>query len=212
MTKLAQVDWYFDVLSPYAYFALQRLAPFAAEAELRFRPVVFAAILNHWGQKGPAEIPGKREAAYQWCTWTAEQRGLEFAMPAAHPFNPIAWLRLIVAAGCTLSAVDAVFKAIWTTGADPADADLFAATVQAVGVAPELLTDQTTKLALRQSTDEAIASGVFGVPTLRVREALFWGDDAMDFALASLRNPDLLSSAPMQRAATLPVGVARATE
>lgn len=208
--NLPSVDWYFDVLSPYAYFAFQRLELFDGQAELRFRPVVFAAILNHWGQKGPAEIPGKREAAYRWCTWTAQQRGLsDFQMPATHPFNPIAWLRLIVAAGCSRAAVDAVFKALWTTGANPADPNLFAATAEALGLPPNSVTDQTVKDALRQSTDDAIAAGVFGVPTLQVQGELFWGDDAMDFALACLRDPSLLDSAAMQRARNLPVGVAR---
>lgn len=209
-TALPQVDWYFDVLSPYAYFALQRLPMFDGEAELRFRPVVFAAILNHWGQKGPAEIPGKREAAYRWCAWTARQRGLsEFQMPAVHPFNPIGWLRLIIAAGCTRSAVETVFDAIWTSGADPSDAAMFSATADRLGVAPDAVTDQAVKQALRQSTDDAIAAGVFGVPTLRVQGELFWGDDAMDFAAACLRDPGLLQSDVMQRAANLPVGVAR---
>lgn len=208
-TTLPQVDWYFDVLSPYAYFALQRLPMFDGEAELQFRPVVFAAILNHWGQKGPAEIPGKREAAYRWCAWTAEQRGLPFQMPAAHPFNPIAWLRLVVASGCTRPVVDAVFEALWTTGADPTDADLLAATATQLGVKPESLADQSVKDALRQSTDDAIAAGVFGVPTLRVRGELFWGDDAMDFALACLKDPELLRRPEMKRAANLPWGVTR---
>lgn len=209
MAAKPQVDWYFDVLSPYAYFAVQRLGAFDAGAALTFRPVVFAAILNHWGQKGPAEIPGKREAAYRWCTWTAEQRGLPFKMPAAHPFNPIAWLRLIVAAGCTRVAVDAVFNALWTTGADPTDGDLLADTAKQLGVEPQATADQAVKDALRQSTDDAIAAGVFGVPTLRVRGELFWGDDAMDFALAYLRDPELLATERMQRAAHLPTGVTR---
>lgn len=209
MASRPQVDWYFDVLSPYAYFAAQRLDAFEAEAELIFRPVVFAAILNHWGQKGPAEIPGKREAAYRWCTWTAEQRGLDFVMPAAHPFNPIAWLRLIVAAGGTRDAVDAVFTALWTTGADPADQRLLNDTADQLGVEPESLAAQTIKDALRKSTDDAIAAGVFGVPTLRLYGELFWGDDAMDFAFACLRDPTVMSSERMQRAAELPVGVHR---
>jgi hypothetical protein len=65
------------------------------------------------------------------------------------------------------------------------------------------------KQALRANTDAALASGVFGVPTLQVGEALFWGNDAHDFALAVLADPALLDGPEMARLATLPVGAAR---
>lgn len=206
---LPAVDWYFDVLSPYAYFASVRLDEVEARATVRLRPVVFAAVLNHWGQKGPAEIPGKREAAYRWCEWTAQQRGIDFRMPAVHPFNPIAWLRLIVAAGCSSAAVHAVFQALWTTGQDPSDADLLASTAATLGLSTEQLSKPAVKQALHDSTDAAIAAGVFGVPTLRLHRRLFWGEDAMDFAVACLDDPGILDTPAMRRVDELPVGVAR---
>ena len=53
-------DWYFDFISPFAYIAFTRLGRVSDTLELRYHPVLFAALLNHWEQKGPAEIPGKR--------------------------------------------------------------------------------------------------------------------------------------------------------
>ena len=53
-------DWYFDFVSPYSCLCLHRLAELAGEVTIAYRPVLFAGLLKHWGQKGPAEIPAKR--------------------------------------------------------------------------------------------------------------------------------------------------------
>ena len=62
---------------------------------------------------------------------------------------------------------------------------------------------------LRTNTDAALQAGVFGVPTLQVGDALFWGNDAHAFALAVARDAAVLDDPDMQRLATLPVGAAR---
>src|SRR5260221_664563 len=60
----ASVDWYFDFVSPYSYLCLHRLKQIPAP--IVYKPVLFAGLLNHWGQKGPAEIPSKRRWTYRW--------------------------------------------------------------------------------------------------------------------------------------------------
>ena len=106
--------WYFDFVSPYSYICLHRLKEL--DAEIVYKPVLFAGLLNHWGQKGPAEIPSKRQWTYRWCTWWAGELGIPFRFPASHPFNPLQHLRLAIAAGCTPQAVKLIFEAIWTSG------------------------------------------------------------------------------------------------
>ena len=71
-----QIIWYFDFISPYAYFGLHELERLGAGVRIEYRPVLFAGLLNHWGQRGPAEIPPKRTWTYRWCTWHAAQRGI----------------------------------------------------------------------------------------------------------------------------------------
>lgn len=58
-------DWYFDFISPFAYLQFVRLGELAG-ARLRLRPVLFAGLLQHWGQLGPAEIPAKRRCSGVW--------------------------------------------------------------------------------------------------------------------------------------------------
>ncbi len=75
-------DWYFDFISPFAYIGLARLGRFSEKLEIRYRPILFAGLLNHWGQKGPAEIPPKRTWTFRYCTWWAAQQGIAFRSPA----------------------------------------------------------------------------------------------------------------------------------
>ena len=53
-------DWYFDFVSPFAYLQLMDFKRLPDSLGIRYRPVLFAGLLGHWGQKGPAEIPDKR--------------------------------------------------------------------------------------------------------------------------------------------------------
>jgi 2-hydroxychromene-2-carboxylate isomerase len=75
---MRQAIWYFDFISPYAYLGLSGIERLAREVHVEYRPVLFAGLLNHWGQRGPAEIPGKRTWTYRWCTWYAAQQGIPF--------------------------------------------------------------------------------------------------------------------------------------
>jgi len=102
-----------------------------------------------------------------------------------------------------------IFEALWTTGADPSDAEQVAALARSLAVDPEELSRQEIKDALKMATEHAIGRGVFGVPTLDVGGELFWGADATDFVQAFLADPGILSTAEMQRLAALPVGAAR---
>jgi 2-hydroxychromene-2-carboxylate isomerase len=202
-------DWYFDFISPYAYFGLLRLAELSNDLEIRYRPVLFAALLDHWGQKGPAEIATKRAWTYRSCTWWAMRHGIPFRFPAAHPFNPLPYLRLAVAAGNTARAVQMIFRALWTTGADPSDVQVLTALARSLDVDQSHLSEQDVKDALRLETEQALARGVFGVPTLIVDEQLFWGADATDFARAYLADPGIVATDEMKRVTMLPMGVSR---
>src|SRR6516225_10277132 len=126
MTPLAapapvRVAWVFDVISPFAYLALPRLEELPAGVELVVVPVLLAALLDRFGQRGPAEIPSKRRFTYRFVLWRARRLGLPLRMPPAHPFNPLAALRLIIAAGSTSRAAGTVLQAVFGEGRDVSD-------------------------------------------------------------------------------------------
>lgn len=204
-----QVDWYFDFVSPFAYLCLHRLGELPPQIEINFRPILFAGLLKHHGQKGPAEIESKRQYTYRHCQWWADSHGIAFRFPAAHPFNPLHHLRLAIAAGSSEQPIRAIFEALWTSGADPADGPTFDALARTLGVKRDALASPAIKDRLRANTDAALAAGVFGVPTFVVEGERFWGLDSFDFLLACLGDASILSSPEMRRLDALPVGAAR---
>jgi len=206
---MREITWYFDFVSPYSYLGLHTLKRLPADTDLRYQPVLFAGLLNYWGQKGPAEIPPKRVWTYRSCIWWAKQNNVPFRMPAAHPFNPLPFLRMAIAAGNSAEPIRAIFAALWTTGSDPSDMSLIETLAESLGVHCERLTDVRVKNTLRESTDQAARRGVFGVPTLGIDEHLFWGSDAIDFAVAYLADASVLSMKEIKRADSLPFGASR---
>lgn len=205
------ITWYFDVISPFAWLQWPAIQRIAAERPVLLRPILFAGLLDRLGHKGPAEIPAKRRFTYRHALWRARQKGLPLQFPPSHPFNPIPALRLCIAAGSTVEAVDAVLRWIWEHGraADSVAALQPLAQPLGLGDLETALADATVKQTLRDNFEAAVADGVFGVPTLVIHGELFWGEDATDFALATLHDPELLHDTAFHRLDALPVGIQR---
>jgi 2-hydroxychromene-2-carboxylate isomerase len=201
------VDWYFDFVSPYSYIALHRLDQLCAPVV--YKPVLFAGLLKHWGQKGPAEIPAKRRWTYRWSTWWAGKLGVPLRYPEAHPFNPLPHLRLALACGCTRPAVKRIFEWIWMSGANASDPARFAGLCAELGIAQERLSSAEVKDALRRNTEEAVARGIFGVPSFVADGEVFWGADSVDFVNAFLADPRVLRNDDTRQLDALPVGAQR---
>jgi 2-hydroxychromene-2-carboxylate isomerase len=207
-----KVSWVFDVISPFAYLGLRELERLPPGVEVELVPVLLAALLSHFGQIGPAEIPSKRRFTYRFVMWRARRMGRPMRFPPTHPFNPLAALRLVIAAGSDRRAAATVLEAVFRDGRDVSDAAVIAALARELGVcAPErALSDPAVKQRLRENTDWAISRGIFGVPTLVIGPEAFWGQDAFEMALDYLADPRAFADPEMQRADTLPVGVERA--
>jgi len=203
--------WYFDFVSPFAYICLHRLKELPADVAIEYRPVLFAGLLNHWGQKGPAELPTKRRYTYRWSHWWAHSLGLPLRYPASHPFNPLHHLRLAIACGSKPEAVRKIFDAIWTTGADASDPGRFSSLLHELKASKEELENAEVKDTLRRNTEEAAQRGVFGVPTFEVDGELFWGADSIEFLKDFLGNASVIKNQEVQRLDELPVAAARRT-
>jgi 2-hydroxychromene-2-carboxylate isomerase len=226
-----QLVWYFDFVSPYSYLQFEAYPELMQSAALR--PVLFAGLLNHWGGKGPAEVPAKRLQTYRHTYWQASRRGIAMSYPPAHPFNPIQALRLALALDCRVDAIKTIFEFIWKEGRSVTDewralCDRFGLGAAA---AAAMVAQQRVKDALAANGRQAIDRGVYGVPTfdaLRERTGasgeksderpdasgvksgeLFWGLDATDMLLEYLADPTVFDQPEMRRIASLPIGAAR---
>ncbi|MBK1660565.1 2-hydroxychromene-2-carboxylate isomerase [Paracraurococcus ruber] len=211
MADTPAITWYFDTVSPFAWIAWPRIEALAATHAVALRPVVLGAVLSHWGTVGPAELPPKRLHTYRLSAFLAAQRGVPLRFPPRHPFRSLEVLRLLQALGSSPGAVRTAFEFTWREGRDASDPQGFAALCGRLGVADPvaLVEARGAKAALRAGTEAAVAAGVFGVPTLRIAEELFWGVDALPMAEAYLADPALFEGGEMARLRDLPVGAAR---
>jgi 2-hydroxychromene-2-carboxylate isomerase len=203
--------WYFDFISPFAYLQLARLPSLSTDFDIALKPVLFSALLKHWGQKGPAEISYKRRFVYRFFKWQADRRGIPFTMPPIHPFNPLPPLRLAIAAGPTMNSVRMIFHHIYGEGNSPESAATLSALASRLGIddVERRLSGACVKDTLRANTQAAIAQGVFGVPTFVADGEIFWGDDATDMLKDYAVNRDLFDTPEMVRLFTMPMGLAR---
>ncbi len=227
------LDFWFDPVSPYAALAFARL-PHALEGlsvQVRYRPVLFAGLLRHWGQLGPAEIGPKRDWTYRQVLWQARELGLPLQLPARHPFNPLALLRLAFACASPAAAalarepdaarpavapaalpnrrvVQALFDHVWQGAGDAEDPQRLAALVTALAPARDPQGDEV-KQALRASTEAAIAQGVFGVPTIQAAGRTFFGLDALPMLAQALAGDPWFDGAGWTGAGEVGAGTVR---
>jgi 2-hydroxychromene-2-carboxylate isomerase len=205
------IAWVFDIISPFAYLSLKQLPQLPADVDVELVPVLLAGLLSHHGQLGPAEMPSKRRFTYRFAVWRGRRMGIDLHMPPAHPFNPLAALRLIIAAGGHREAIGVVFEAVFRNGLDVADPQVIGRLAGQLGIAdPErALNEPAVKQQLRRNTEWAISKGVFGVPTFLAGEELFWGHDSFDMLLDYLRDPASFEDEEMRLIDSLPIGVQR---
>jgi len=204
----------FDFISPYAYLAFEKLPQVlkGLSYEVAYRPVLFAGLLKHHGQLGPAEIAPKRAWTYRQVLWLAHAHGIPLQLPAAHPFNPLALLRLALACGqdglVNRYVAETVFRHVWRGGAEAADAQRLAAL--RLQLQPQRDPDSAqVKAELKANTDAAIARGLFGVPSCEVDGKLFWGFDGLPMLREFLDGNGWFATGDWEKAASLPSGQTR---
>ena len=207
---MKRIGFWLDFVSPFAYLAFERL-PQALEGcsyAVDHRPLLFAGLLQQHGQKGPAEIEPKRAWTFRHVHWLAHQHGLPMETPLQHPFNPLPLLRLAIACGPNRRVCEAIFRHVWRGGADAADAQRLAA-LQAELAPPRDPASPEVKAELKAATDEAIARGVFGVPSFELDGRVFWGLDALPMLAAALKGDPWFDGPAWDREGAPRAGVTR---
>lgn len=194
--------FYFDPISHNAWLAWSQLPALCEQFDLQLEPVpvLFAGLLKHHGQVGPAEVAPKR----QWMLFNvlrkARQHGIDIAPPYSHPFNPLAALRAITACQGSdrIRATERLFRATWAESRPVHEADCVAEELRRAdldaGAIMAAAASDTVKAELRASTEQALRDGVFGVPSMQVRGELFFGFDDLPYLRAFLEGRDPLNT------------------
>ena len=191
------VDFFFDVGSPASYLAWTQLPGLCAShgADLVYRPMLLGGVYQATGNASPATIPAKG----RYTQMDYERHARRYGVPSrSNPHFPIITLFLMRAVtgihlrrpGQLQQLLGCVFKALWIDALDLNDPKLTAGILATGGFDPaeieRLAQDPETKAALKATTQEAVARGAFGAPTLFVGDQMFFGQDRMDFVREAL--------------------------
>lgn len=219
------VRFCFDYLSPYAYLAWHRVKAVAAARDVALEPwpTLLAGLLDHHGQRGPAEIPAKRVYVFKDSLRSASTLGVRLVPPPSHPFRPLLALRASSLAGgeAQVALIDGLFGVAWGGERHPEGgveaAAVVARVADAAGLDGEALVTRASsdeaKARLKGQTEEAIGAGVFGVPTMLAtmgaRSELFWGLDSLGHLERFLDGADPLDDEALAAWAALPSSAVR---
>lgn len=212
------LTFWFDYQSPYAFLAWQQLPELVKTHGLALRPVpvLLGGLLKSVDQKGPAEIPLKRAWVYTDALRSAAMAGIMMQFPPLHPYNPLAALRATVQVAqeapekLELLITD-LFAASWQAGHDLSKWKTVAGVLANHGLpcSEEAIQAPSIKDGLRCKTEEALAAGVFGVPSFGLEGQVFWGHDRIAHLDYLLRYGDPLDPGLLAEALATPSGIER---
>jgi len=195
------VEYFFDVGSPTSYLAWTRLPQIAAEtgAAIAWRPMLLGGVFKATGNASPVTVPAKGRWMGDDIRRWAERYGVPFRFNPHFPINTLTLMRGATGLQMRRPAdfpryLEVVERAMWETPKNLGDPAVLAATLAEAGFdAAEfvaLAAGPEVKAKLVATTEEAVARGVFGAPTFFVGDAMFFGQDRLDFvreALAAVR-------------------------
>jgi 2-hydroxychromene-2-carboxylate isomerase len=191
------VEFFFDVGSPTSYLAWSQLPAICeqAKASLVMRPTLLGGVFQATGNASPATVAAKGRYMNDDMARFARRYGVPLVV---NPFFPVNTLMLMRGAtGAQMRAPDrlqqylrGVFKALWVDGLNLNDPAVTAKALADAGFDPAevmgWVNDAEVKAALRATTEEAVARGVFGAPTMFVGTEMFFGQDRLDFVREAL--------------------------
>jgi 2-hydroxychromene-2-carboxylate isomerase len=197
VTMGKSVDFYFDFGSPATYLAFTQLPGIAAScsATVNWKPMLLGAVFKATGNSSPASVPAKGKYTFVDFTRHAKRYGVPFSYNPNFPINTITLMR--GATGMQMheparfaAYVAAVFNSMWVQPANLNDPAVMAAELTRAGFDPAqllaLTQAQDVKDKLKDTTDEAIARGVFGAPTMFVGDQMFFGQDRLEWVREAL--------------------------
>lgn len=181
------IELFYDFRSPYSYLAITQLAQM--DAELVLRPIKILAVMEKVGNV-PTTLTCKAKGRYAQADlgrW-AQRYGMQFNPSDMSANDGDACSRAVLAAETPKQALDtslALYRAIWSKKITIADSSAAVAALRDAGLDTTTIADRidTPEIAaaLDANTDEAAQRGVFGSPTMFVGEAMFFGNDRLDF-------------------------------
>ncbi|MCC2638962.1 MAG: 2-hydroxychromene-2-carboxylate isomerase family protein glutathione-dependent [Moraxellaceae bacterium] len=172
-----KVEFFFDVVSPYSYFAALQIGRLENLAPVEWRPFLIGGVFKLSGNTMPAANPAKGQYMFKDLQRLADYLGTPHKFPGTFPANSLTAMRALTAADPAQVPTLALklFKAYWAEDRNISDP---AVLVDLLG--EELVakaSDEAVKEKLKAVTEEAATRGAFGAPTFFVGDDMYFGED-----------------------------------
>lgn len=192
------LEFFFDVGSPASYLAYTQLPRIAQQtgAEVALRPMLLGGVFQATGNRMPSAVPAKGKWMFDDFDRFARRYAVPFRLNPNFPINTLPTMRAITGLQMNddprlRAFLDEAFRRMWVEPRNLNDAAEVAALAQAAGIDAAqfqaLVGEQRVKDRLKQTTEQAVARGVFGAPTLFVGDEMHFGQDRLDFVVEALQ-------------------------
>jgi 2-hydroxychromene-2-carboxylate isomerase len=187
-----QLEFFYDYVSPFSYLADTQLPALLEKtgASIIYKPILLGGIFKASNNTPPPAIRAKLNYnAVDAIRWSHHYR----VPMRINPFFPLSTIRAMrgaivaQAAGCFPAYHAMMFRAMWAEGVNLGDPQIVKEMFAQLGMDPDAVERDEVKERLKANTEEAVARGAFGAPTFFVGDAMFWGNDRMQFIEAALR-------------------------
>ena len=177
-----QIDFYFDLVSPYSYVASMLIDEVAlrGNAKVNWKPFLLGGVFKAVGTtEAPGLHPVKKPYLLKDLQRLSVHLKIPIKMPPDFPVRTVLAMRTLCSfnADEIPQAANTLYKAYWVKNMDIADPDVVASLVGRDAV--EQAGIQEIKDKLFQSTEEAVRRGAFGAPTFFVKDEKFFGHDRL---------------------------------
>lgn len=191
------VEFYFDVGSPTSYLAYTQLRHICRDtgATLVYRPILLGGVFKATGNASPNEVPAKARYSVDDLARFARRYGVPLNFNRHFPINTLNVMRAITAVQSRqpqrfIEFLELTFKAMWIDGLDLNDPAELSQMLKDGGFDPAQVfawvNDPQVKEQLKSNTENGIARGIFGAPSMFVEGQLYFGQDRLGFVREAL--------------------------
>jgi len=182
------IDFYFDIISPYAYIAYKKILKIN-DINFELKPILLGGLHNLAGITAPAFNKYKMKNMQNDCELVAKKNNIIFKWNSKFPINSLSIMRgyLCVEEDKKKDYLNFFFDAYWKDDVDLSVEDNIKSILKKLTINEDQffnsINNQNIKDNLKQLTQEAFEKEVFGAPTFIVNNKIFWGQDRLEYAL-----------------------------
>ena len=187
------IDFYFDIISPYAYIAYKKILKIN-NVNFKFKPILLGGLHNLAGITAPAFNKYKMKNMQNDCELVSKKNSISFKWNSKFPINSLSIMRgyLSVNDNKKEDYLNSFFEAYWKEDQDLSNEDTVKQLLKKLKIDENdffnSISNQDIKHKLKQLTQEAFEKEVFGAPTFIVNNKIFWGQDRLEYALDEFKN------------------------